>query len=497
MPTKGLFIEFEENADEACSMSVTQAPPTQNATPNGSDTNDTSNQNDTVCAISPVKSSENIEDNTQSTKPYKPVSITDVMKKQKPMSEISLEDIDHIPLMPDYTELLSAYFSESIYVVQNTKTENTNKLLNYQLMKRFITTAFDHLIDKDASFMDDKLCDLKVLLERTYRVFKNLEELAQYPEAKYEALFLKNQRAYNKVCFEVENNKRRISQLSELVSSLEKNMKNAEKTFLGLSVKSPNYSSLNSKIKKMRTKYVDSLEELKELESKNKFYENLKRDFVKKYKEEFIEYFKKQADMLTAQIMLILNSNAYEFDNYLWILAKKSQGIKRFFIDANIDGSFSSKTFLKYFLKTLDGAKMSEEYIQMQELLEYLDTLEKGSILIVDDRSEMLPALRYFANHVDKKYKVKLLRPIDVLKELSKNHVDYIITNVHIRGIKLFDLIQQVKAVRKNLEFILTSDQFTKDVLIKAKNHNLKHFIATNVEDKVLLETLEKIVIKD
>jgi CheY-like chemotaxis protein len=475
LPQKGLYIEFTPEGLVARNIVVSsnQQPATQN---------------------SEVATSATEEKNVQVENSIKPtLKATANLSKDKKLDNIDFDTLTEIPISPDYEMFLSNYFRDSLTTLENNSIKG-DKVLSYPLMKRFLSTAYDHLLDKDPTFIDQKLGDLKIVLERTYRVYRALEELTSYPEAKFESVFLKNQSVYYKIYLKFEQHKIRVSKLSEVVTDLEKSIKSSEKTLFGMTPKSPRYNQLDQKLKKMRTNFVDKLEEMTKLKNQNNIYYTLMNNFKELHRKPFVDYFKKQSEIITSQLLLLLNSNAYLFDSYMWELAKKSQGIKRFFIEANIDGSFSSKTFLKYFLNSLDENKMSDEYKSMQELLHYLESLEKGSILIVDDRSEMLPSLRYFANHVDKDFRVKLLRPIDVLNELSKNQVNYIIVNIHIRGIHLFELIKKVQQVRKSLSFILTSDKFTKELLVRAKTVGVKHFVATNVEDKVLLETLEKIV---
>jgi hypothetical protein len=520
MPSIGIFIEFTAEGDEAKCISVFKEEEKVEESPAKQPKNDqsaNSNQNESseyadrcdlpqdndidqnshnfkTIKVPNKKSSKNSPEENEDEYEDEVIEYDEIPKPKK--KKLDIENLSYIPLNPTYKEFIQDYFSIAIDTVSNIEIKQDSKLLSYIHMRRFLVTAFDHLIDKDPTFIDDTLKDIKLLLERTFRVYKAFQETKSYPDIKFDSIFVKKQKVYNEINQRFDENKNKLLRSKQRAEDLNRKLTYAENTLNKLSLKSAKYQEINIKAKKIRTVYADVLDDISLLTNQNTLFTNLKNDFEAKYKNDFISFFNDESEKINNQLLLILNSYAYLFDTYMWELAKKSSGIKQFFIEANIDGSFSSKTFLKYFLKNLDNEKMNDEYIEMQELLEYLETLEKGSILIVDDRSEMLPSLKYFANHIDKIYKVKLLNPREVINELYSSDVQYIIVNIHIKGLKLFDLIKKVKHVRESIEFVLTSDQFTKDLLVKAKSIGVKNFVATNVNDEVLVKTLEKIVAK-
>lgn len=472
MPKVGLLIGFdiEENLAKNIIVKQIEQTTTQETVQNNSDET-TSQQNITAQYIQ--TDTDNIH-----------------------LSEKDLDKLSFIPLVPSYEIIINVYFEEAINVISTSDVNQDTKVLSYNLMRRFLSTAFNHLLDKDPTFINDELRELKSKLEKTYKIYKNLEELILYPEAKFDTVFLKKQQVFYKIYHKYENNKKRLTKLNVMSENLDMKIKELEKEYITLTARNSKYSEINIQLKKLKSKYVDTIDEICILKNQNEYFYNIQKDFTDKHRKDFVEYFKIKSEEIFVKFAYILNSCAYQFDYQMWELAKNSQGIKKFFIEANIDGSFSSKTFLKYFLKSLDEDKMNDTYKEMQDLLNYLEELEKGTILIVDDKSEMLPALKYFANHIDKYYKVKLLRPIDVLNELSQNNVHYIIVNIEIKELRIFDLVKKIKQVKKSLEFVFTSNKFTKELLAKAKLAGVKHFVATNVGDKILVETLDKIIDK-
>ncbi len=104
-------------------------------------------------------------------------------------------------------------------------------------------------------------------------------------------------------------------------------------------------------MKAMRKRYVDLLN----------FIGNQKDALVsenarmKRFREEHLTAFGSVYTPMTNDIksrfLALLDTKAYDFDTTLWSRAKFSHNVKHFFSNSRIEGSFSSKTFLRYFLR--------------------------------------------------------------------------------------------------------------------------------------------------
>jgi hypothetical protein len=120
-------------------------------------------------------------------------------------------------------------------------------------------------------------------------------------------------------------------------------------------------------------------------------------EFRSVYKDNFIKSFTSLAHDYELLLLQILGAQSYIFDRMLWEKAKKSRVIKRFFSEAQIDGEFSSKTYLKYYLNTLDKEKASQEQRGLFKLYAYLKTLEDyTAVILLDDVDELLELKRIF-----------------------------------------------------------------------------------------------------
>jgi CheY-like chemotaxis protein len=506
MPKLGVQVEFKPNNDEALNVVILA----NNVLSNNEDdstpisiikTKSKSKSKDEKKAIHQLKPSEVVERQKSETK--KPIktskanftydkSVLDNKDDEKEFDK--LDGVKFIPITKSYKDTFYSFFQDAIRIAQSQKVAESENTLSYPLMRRFLITAYEHLLDKDPTFINKDLLALRRNLEDTYFIYKDISDTLQRPNAKFETLFLPQQDIYNLVIKKIQSNTKRVQLLTNLISELEESLKQQEEELSRLNKNTHAYSVCEVGIKKTRTRYVNGIDELSILKNENLFLDNISKDFVNKHKIEFIDYFIKNTDELLVKITSMMNKNAYKFDTYMWMLAKKSKGIKTFFIEAQIEGSFSSKTFLKYFLKNLNPAKMNKEYRELQRLMDYIENLDKKKILIIDDQSYIMPHLKYFANHIDKFYNVLSFSPAEALAKLNDFMVDYIIVDVHISKMKLFDFIDKVRRHYSSTKIILISDSFTKETLMSAKKKGIKHFVATNVSDGVLAKTLEGIV---
>jgi ActR/RegA family two-component response regulator len=483
MPKMGITVEFELGADDmATEINVIEAPQ-----PQEQNTNDSTNNNQET------KDNQSTTENKQVVTKKNPDQQQNTDKKKVDATH-DLTELEHIPIEFTIKEVLGDYFGKATNAIKNEGVNKKSNLLDYSLMKRFLNTAYNHLADKDPSFVDAELMGLKVTLEEMHHIFNETADKKQFPELKFETVFLKYQKIYQMCLREFEKNKGQFQQYNTAADTMSKKIKTAEKKLRELPIKSKEYSDLDLNTKQLRSKYVRMLDAISHIEKANKKLKTLMEDFKVKYEIDFVREFKAVAEKTFEILTISLNSKAYKFDQYMWEMAKKSQGIKKFFLEANIEGGFSSKTFLKYYLSNLDKSKLNAEHKDMYKLLEYLESMEKRQILIVDDKFDILPSLTYFANHIDREFKVTSAIPSDAIRQAFNTKIEYMIVNINIKKIKLFEFIQSINRLERGIDFILISDSFTKELVVKAKKLGVTHFVATKVSDEVLFKNLEKVI---
>lgn len=64
-----------------------------------------------------------------------------------------------------------------------------------------------------------------------------------------------------------------------------------------------------------------------------------------------------------------MDAQAYLVDNQLWQEAKVSKSLKKYFKDSLINGELNTKTYLKYYLSTLDSDKANQTTKELYDIL--------------------------------------------------------------------------------------------------------------------------------
>jgi hypothetical protein len=85
----------------------------------------------------------------------------------------------------------------------------------------------------------------------------------------------------------------------------------------------------------------------------------------------FFPEFNKLKEINLKKLEKIINTKLYYFEKILWFNASKSPLVIKFFNDSHIEGNFSTKTFIKDFLKNIDISKSSNSkwYLYLQKML--------------------------------------------------------------------------------------------------------------------------------
>jgi len=310
----------------------------------------------------PATSKSGIEDNPQ--KDYSPQKDNSASSKN-PNLKYSVN------------EALRHYFSNIEDVVgKPPKIINTQAQLDFFLSRRFLVTAYNNLRGLDPSLYEHKSIKEKFdTLDNLYKAYNSVTEKDDIPELAFEMIFLRVQPEYIEYKDKKERYLNTIPSLTKLINTLEPELRKGEES-LRLVSDGIKKKELKEKLKKIRGSYVDAIheracmiEELAEM-----------KDIKKLYTDMYLDEFEKELSVLKVRykdmLSRILNYKAYDLDISIWKNAKKSKSIQEFFRDAGIKGSYSTKTFLRYYLDTLDKMKLQEEQEQLFELLEYLEKIE-------------------------------------------------------------------------------------------------------------------------
>ena len=395
----------------------------------------------------------------------------------------------NIPRDRSIEECVKRYFGEVISTVSKYEAEfEEGELLDFLMIKRFLNTAYNDLKDIDSTFMDEYVLELREDLKVLEKVYQKFYKQIRLPALAYDSVFLNQQNMYQEY-------KKKIDLNSSELYTLESKIKVIEREIDALQQGQGNADEL----KRYKTYYVDSIHRARNLKDENIGLQKSLENFASKYKDEFTIYYTKEAKIYDAFIKEQLNGYAYEFDKKMWENAENSSAIRAFFKRANIEEEYSSKTFLKYFIRSLDNTKFSPEHKRLYDLLEYLENRAKMRVLIVDENVSEADSIQHLIRSFDKEYSVeKNDKPRSTYYRKDLTRLDAIFINYNIKNptIKEFLNMMQKRLQQSNskAKLCIFSKTFTKKALVFLKKEGIAEILVTNSTRDELSQNVKNIL---
>ena len=273
-------------------------------------------------------------------------------------------------------ETIQNYFKPiAILIGKPPSMVHTIAQLDYFLVKRFLMTAYNDLKSLDRSLHNN--AKIKKLLEeisQLQKAYHTIEARLDTPKLAFEMIFLRSQPEYLRFIRHKEHCLSHISMLSKIEESLFPDMQAREEELkLIPKTEATQRAVLEKELKSMRRNYVDTIHENAELFEELSTMEDLKVVYTQKYSEEFLTKFLKVGAKHLETLKSILNYRAYDLDKLIWAHAEESKVIREFLSSASIEGEYSTLTFLRYYLKTLNPDKLNVEQKELFKLEEYLE----------------------------------------------------------------------------------------------------------------------------
>lgn len=361
-------------------------------------------------------------------------------------------DPDEIPMTKLPNVCIEEFFARENEILLEYKDFVEGHLsLDFLRMRRFLLTAYNDLCEMDNLVENEQLRTSKMEINHLWREFENYVKKAQYtPAYAFEKIFLAKQIEYIKVEKDIEatqlalNNAKAQSQV--LGTNLEANEKRLQRMASSSGRGGVEYLRFEKEVKMMRRTYVDLIQFI----ATRQEWLAHERERLKKFKDihfqEFVDVYAPMLRDIKNRFVGLLNSKAYDLDTELWDRAKKSQIVRKFFRDARIEGGFSSKTFLRYFLRGLDRTKASPKTKELFNLLKYLEEISHKNVLVL--RSSAVDGLKFkeVIEKIDSTLSVSVEKnPINALKLLATSHQDIIVLDEKIGEMSALDFIQNTK----------------------------------------------------
>jgi hypothetical protein len=409
------------------------------------------------------------------------------------IKNINVDKLEKIPSKKNAQRVIEEYFKDTLELLQNTeKIVKDSKVIDYTKMQRFLHTTFEHLQDKDPEFIDDKLSNIKLNLDNTYTMAKNFKSKLVQPVQKFDVLFLKTNAYYKKVLSVHQDSKDKYNYIKSQEGTTLQKIEFGEEKLKKLKPKSKEYQEINNRLKALRSHYVKMTDNKQLLEKRIRHTHNLLKTFVDANKDKFLKIFKKRGDELSEYLLIVLNKLAFAFDDYMWKIAIKSNAIQEFFLNANIDGGFNSRTFLKYYLKGLNKSKLNDEQKMLIQLQQYLEDLAKKSLVILkEDRIQ--DKFTFLTNHINHFFKVEIMNPNDFNSVMRSKHIDYLIIYLYSfeKERDIFNLITKMKVINKHIDIIIVSSTFPAGFKQEAELRNVNNLLCTQGANEKILKYLE------
>lgn len=360
----------------------------------------------------------------------------------------------------------------------------SKKELDFLRIKRFLFTAYNDLFELDSTIPNLALTNLKselTALDKAYEAF--LKKASYPPMHSYEKVFLAKQIEYVKTEELIQTTQSIIKSTSAQQASMGETLKKLEEQFAKRNDQnSANYIQAQSYLKNFRKKYVDLLHYLSLQKEKLAKITKAKEDFYDKFYEPFLKSYLPLIKAFKEDFIKLLNTKAFDLDFLLWQRARGSLSVRRFFIEAGITGTYSSKTFLKYFLRSLDRTKIRRETQSLFDLLKYLEAFSKKNILLIQNSKEDSKRYQEYLKKFDNDLQITTSnKPQNNLDSTLQHHYDVIVMEWEVNGINILDFIQKYYQTFKTKEKInfcaIVPKNFDKSLIQEAKKSGITYFI--------------------
>ena len=326
------------------------------------------------------------------------------------------------------------------------------KTLPYKKIKRFIFTAYNNLLEIDANINDSKLREIKSSLDEVEYFYDKLQiEMKNPIYVLLEKLVLNKQKSYLELKEKVERNKNLITENSATLNILEVKIKKLETNISTLKQKSEIYKESVEKLKFYKRKYVDLIDSTQNLKEENSsIIENI-TTFEKVYQNIFEKFFVKETIVISKILEKEMDILAYQFDTILWENAKNSVDVNKFFEESKIEGNYSTKTFMKYYLKTLKNEKMNKKDAELVTIFNELQAFSKN-IIVFDKNHNKAREILFYIENIDHDNNVQIFDNLKDFIFYIKEHdtdVDIVIINMEDNTIKL--LIKKILPILEKI----------------------------------------------
>lgn len=254
--------------------------------------------------------------------------------------------------------------------------QSDEEILDYFKMKRFLFTAFNNILELDSSLADGTLMEMYRNIQEVNGIHDTYKKSYMYPKIAFSNIFLKYTK-YKEAKARLQRNIKEMDGIKGSLSIMESDIKYNLQKIAEAESNETNAEDLKFELKRAKRHYVDSIDKMGTLREENDILIPITNEYFEVFFENFTQKFENSYQKNIKAIIAVLDSMAFFFDRLMWERASYSRIIRRHFKEAGVTYPYSSLTFLRYYLKTLDKNKLNQENRELFELLEYLEKRNK------------------------------------------------------------------------------------------------------------------------
>lgn len=248
--------------------------------------------------------------------------------------------------------------------------------LDFFRMKRFLFTAYNNILEMDVALAEGALMDVYRNIQEVNSIHDVYKKSYMYPKIAFSTIFLKFTR-YKEAKARLERNISEMGSINTNLNTMESEIKHLMEEIAKMKLENENIPSMKERLKHVKRLYVDAIDRMGTLREENELLVPITDEYFEMFFEEFNEKFISSYEQNIKNLVYVLDSMAFLFDRLMWEKASHSKMIQRYFSEAGISYPYSSLTYLRYYLKTLNTEKLTPENKELFELLEYLEKKNK------------------------------------------------------------------------------------------------------------------------
>ncbi len=273
-------------------------------------------------------------------------------------------------------ESILEYFSHARSAVAAFKNySRRHREIDFVKMRRFLNTTYKTMTEIDSEFNGEKLAKLHKNVQAVAKIYDDFLLKSRGSAHSFETIFLQKQQDYTRFETLLTHNADEISVLRVQAEDLKKKVADAKAQLKKMPKFMSSYSEKEENLKRIKRIENTAIVRLGYIIEENLILSEMINEFRAFYEDKFMEVFLKYTQALQPELVSILNAMAFEFDVELWLKASESERIQKHFKNAYAGDVISSKTYLTYYLKSLDPNKLSEEHKNLKKLLDYLNEI--------------------------------------------------------------------------------------------------------------------------